>query len=86
MPSVTIRNVPDEVHRAIRVRAARNSRSIEAEMRTILETSVKPPGRAMLGSLLTGIGRKLNLTEEEFSVLADVHPQAQENQARAVDF
>ena len=37
MPSVTIRHVPDEVHRAIRVRAAQHGRSAEAEMRAILE-------------------------------------------------
>ena len=37
MPSVTIRNVPDEVHRAIRVRAAQHGHSIEAEMRDILK-------------------------------------------------
>jgi len=86
MPSVTIRNVPDEAHRAIRVRAARNSRSIEAEMRDILETSVKPPGRTRLGSLLTGIGRKLHLTEEECAVLDNMRLQPQENQARAADF
>ena len=33
MPSVSIRNLPDEVHRALRVRAAQHGRSIEAEMR-----------------------------------------------------
>jgi len=86
MPSVTIRNVPDEVHRAIRVRAAHNSRSIEAEMRDILETTVKPPGRARLGSLLSGIGRTLQLTEEEFAVFDNIRPRTQEHQARAADF
>jgi len=45
MPSITIRNVPDEVHRAIRVRAAQRGHSMEAEMRDILETSVRPQGR-----------------------------------------
>ena len=52
MPSVTIRNLPDEVHRAIRVRAAQHGRSIEAEMRNILESAVKPQGRVKLGSML----------------------------------
>ncbi len=41
MPSVTIQNVPDEVHRAIRVRAAQHGRSIEAGMRDILESAVE---------------------------------------------
>ncbi len=72
MPSVTIRNVPEEVHRAIRVRAARHGRSIEAEMRDILESAVKPEGRVKLGSMLAGIGRKVKLTEEEFAIFESV--------------
>jgi plasmid stability protein len=72
MPSVTVRNVPDEVHRAIRVRAAQHGNSIEAEMRDILETAVKPQGRVKLGSLLSEIGRKVKLTEEEFAIFESV--------------
>lgn len=68
MPSVTVRNVPDEVHRAIRVRAAQHGHSIEAELRDILETAVKPQGRIKLGSLLSEIGRTIRLTEEEFAL------------------
>lgn len=58
MPSITIRNVPDEVHRAIRVRAARHGRSAEAEIRVILEQAAKPEGRLLLGSLLASIARE----------------------------
>ena len=76
MPSVTIRNVPDEVHRAIRVRAARHGRSIEAEMRDILEATVRPQGRVKLGSLLSEIGRKVKLTEDEFATFASVRGKA----------
>ncbi|MFA7667640.1 MAG: plasmid stabilization protein [Burkholderiaceae bacterium] len=83
MPSITIRNVPDEVHRAIRVRAARHGHSIEAEMRDILETAVKPQGRVKLGSLLSEIGRKLRLTEEEFAVFESVRDKTP---ARAAHF
>lgn len=83
MPSVTIRNVPDEVHRAIRVRAARHGRSIEAEMRDILETAVKPQGRVKLGSLLSEIGRKVRLTEEEFAIFESVRDKTP---ARATSF
>jgi len=66
MAMLTVRNLPDEVHRAIRVRAAQHGRSIEAEIRNILESAVKPQGRVKLGSLLAEIGREVNLTEEEF--------------------
>jgi len=40
MPSITVRNVPDEVHRALRVRAAKHGRSAEAEIREILANAV----------------------------------------------
>lgn len=58
MASVTVRNLPDEVHRALRIRAATHGRSTEAEIRDILETVVKPPERIKLGSLLTSIARE----------------------------
>lgn len=83
MPSVTVRNVPEEVHRAIRVRAARHGRSIEAEMRDILEAAVKPQGRVKLGSLLSEIGRKVKLTESEFALFESVQGKAL---ARAASF
>jgi len=68
MPSITVRNVPDEVHRALRVRAAQHGRSAEAEIREILENAVQPEGRVKLGSLLARIGSKINLTDEEFTI------------------
>lgn len=33
MHNLTVRNLPDETHRALRVRAARHGRSTEAEVR-----------------------------------------------------
>ena len=66
MASITIRNVPEEVHRAIRVRAAVHGRSTEAEIRSILEQAAKPEGRLKLGSLLTSIAREAGgLSESE---------------------
>ncbi|MDM0016407.1 FitA-like ribbon-helix-helix domain-containing protein [Variovorax saccharolyticus] len=59
MPVITVRNLPDEVHRAIRVRAATHGRSTEAEIRFILEAAVTPEARVKLGSLLAEIGREL---------------------------
>ena len=68
MASFNIRNVPAEVHRAIRVRAAMHGRSAEAEVRDILEQAARPEGRLKLGSLLTSIAREageLSETESE---------------------
>lgn len=65
MANLTVRNVPDEVHRALRVRAALRGRSTEAEVRAILAETVLPDRRVGLGSLLADVGRRARLTEEE---------------------
>jgi plasmid stability protein len=67
MAMLTVRNLPNEVHRALRVRAAMHGRSTEAEVRAILEEAVKPEGRVKLGSLLASIGREARLTDEELA-------------------
>lgn len=68
MAMLTVRNIPDEVHRALRVRAAEHGLSMEAEVRGILAAAVSPEGRVKLGSLLADIGREARLTDEEFAV------------------
>lgn len=67
MPILTIRNVPDEVHRALHLRALQHGRSTEAEVRAILEDAVKPQARIKLGSLLADIGRHARLTDDELN-------------------
>lgn len=71
MSMLTVRNLPEAVHRALRVQAATHGRSTEAEVRAILEEAVKPEGRLKLGSLLADIGRQANLTEEEYAAIND---------------
>ncbi len=72
MAMLTVRNIPDEVHRALRVRAAQHGQSMEAEVRGILESAVSPEGRVKLGSLLADVGRRAKLTDEEFAVFEHV--------------
>jgi plasmid stability protein len=57
MAAVTVRNLPAEVLRALKVRAAQQGRSTEAEIRAILASAVHVP--VGLGSALGGIGRDL---------------------------
>ncbi len=52
MAAITIRNLSDETHRALRVRAARHGRSTEAEVRAILDDAARPDGRVKIGSAL----------------------------------
>lgn len=63
MATVTVRNLPDEVHRAVRVLAAQHGRSTEAEIRHLLEAAVKPERRVKLGSLLAEIGKEIGGVE-----------------------
>ena len=58
MSSITVRNLPEETHRALRVRAAMAGRSTEPEVRAILESVARPEGRIKLGSLLGDIGHQ----------------------------
>ncbi len=67
MATLTVRNLSGEVHRALRVRAARYGRSTEAEVRAILEEAALQKGRVALGSLLAAVGRQAKLTDEEFA-------------------
>lgn len=83
MAMLTIRNLPDEVHRALRMRAARHGHSMEAEVREILGAAVRPEGRVKLGSLLADIGRQAKLTDEEFVLFEHVRDKSP---ARAMGF
>ena len=55
---LSLRHVPEEVRRAIRVRAAMHGRSGEAEIRGIPEKAAKTEGRIKLGSLLASSVRE----------------------------
>ena len=72
MAAVTIRNLSEEAHRALKVRAAQHNRSTEAEMRAILEAAVRPEGRLRLGTALSDVSRKMGLTNADIGALEQV--------------
>jgi len=72
MVSITVRNVPDEVHRALRVQAAKHGRSTEAEIRSLLEVAAKPENRVRLGTRLYELGRKVGLTDEDVALFESI--------------
>lgn len=78
MAVVTVRNLPEEMHRALRLRAAQHGRSTEAEIRVILEEAVRPEGRVKIGSALAAFGQR-------FGGL-DIHIARDESSPRAVAF
>lgn len=69
MVSITVRNLPDEVHRALRVRAADHGRSAEAEVRAILEHVVNPPQRIRIGEALAALARDAGITDEDIAAI-----------------
>jgi plasmid stability protein len=69
MPAVTIRNLSNEAHRALKVRAAHHGRSTEAEIRDILEEAVRPANRLRIGSAMAALSRDAGLTNADFQAL-----------------
>ena len=76
MAMLTVRNLPDEVHRALRLRATQHGHSMEAEVRGILQSAVNPEGRVKLGSLLADMGQRAQLSDEEFAVFEQARSKA----------
>jgi plasmid stability protein len=73
--SVTVRNLPESTHRALKQRAAQHGRSTEAEIRHILEAAVRP-GKG-LGSTLAAIGKRA--TGAELKTTRDKTPMVPAN-------
>lgn len=63
MPAMTIRNLPEETHRAIKLRAKLKGRSAEAEVRAILQEAVDPSERIKMGTELAALGSAIGLVE-----------------------
>ena len=58
MKQLNIRNVPDDVHRALRVRAANRGRSLEAELRQIVADAVGDAETPGIGTRLKAFGQR----------------------------
>jgi antitoxin FitA len=69
MSMLTVRNIPADVHRALKARAAKHGRSTEAEVRDILALAVKPDTRVRLGDALGALSRQIGLTNEDIDAL-----------------
>jgi len=72
MPVVTVRNLPEATHRALKLRAVRHGRSTEAEIREILEDAVRPATRIKIGSELAAFGRRFG--EIDIDIVRDPAP------------
>lgn len=79
MATFIIRNLPNEIHRALKIRAAEHGRSLEAEVRIVLEANIHDACESGLGTRLRSIGKKLD--GYEFHIV--MSPSAQLNQGLA---
>jgi antitoxin FitA len=79
MPTLTVRNLTEETHRALRVRAARHGRSTEAEVRVILEETVRPSQRLRIGS-------EIHRIASEIGNMDDLEVPRQSSRIRGADF
>jgi antitoxin FitA len=79
MPSLTVRKLPDETHRALRVRAAHHGRSAEAEVRAILEEAVRPANRLKIGT-------ELHRIAQEIGGMDDLDISRQRSEIQGADF
>lgn len=64
MANLTVRNLSEEIHRALRMRAARHGRSTEAEVRVILQETVLPSERLKIGSEIHRIAQEIGCMDE----------------------
>ena len=94
MPLLKIRNLPDPLYRALRTRALAHGRSIDAEVRAILERTINadnalPKGRntnetepvALPWTWMSEMSRAAGLTNEDFDALDNVRAMIRAEQA-----
>ena len=67
MASLNVRNLSDATHQALRIQAARHGRSMEAEVRAILDAALNPQKTPGLGSMLAAIGRDFHGVDLEIT-------------------
>jgi plasmid stability protein len=78
MAVLTVRNLPNEVHRALRLRAAKNRRSAESEVREILASAVIPEQRVRMGTAMAAMARGNGLTNGDVVALEKAMEEARD--------
>lgn len=69
MAMLTVRNLPDDIHRALKARATQHGRSTEAEVREILAAAVKPEARLKMGDALAQLGQRFDVSNQDIEWL-----------------
>jgi plasmid stability protein len=69
MAMLTVRNLPDDVHRALRLLAAENGVSTEAAVRNLITVAVKPASRLLMGDAMAALSREAGVTRQDIQAL-----------------
>lgn len=69
MPCIVIRDLSDEALRALTLRAATHGRSVEEEMRAILEAAARVDGDQPIGSAIFAIARGQGLSNADVEAM-----------------
>ena len=80
--NLSIKNVPDEVVAALRGRAARNERSLQAELLDILKQAAKNETPVTIDDLFAVAERKKPALDEQASKVRAAHDADKERAAR----
>ena len=80
--NLSIKNVPDEVARGLRNRAAGNQRSLQEELLEILKQAAKDQGRVTIDGLLERAQRKKPALDEAASTLRSAQDAEHERAAQ----
>ncbi len=80
--NLSIKNVPDDVARGLRNRAALNQRSLQEELLEILKRAAKDQGPVTIDGLLTGAQRKKQALDEAASKVLAAKDAEQERAAQ----
>ena len=82
MTALTVRGLSDETRRALKLRAHKNGRSMEAEVRRIIAAAVQPPQPQ------EGIGTQLAALRAKYADLGDfdIPVHRMDDAIRPVDF
>ena len=82
MATLNIRNLPDETHRELRVRAARRNRSMEAEARSLLVAACAPPGAKVTAASLQAMIDEMYGAEKPANARGDLIRERREEAGR----
>ncbi|WP_372020097.1 plasmid stabilization protein [Tistrella mobilis] len=76
MATLTVNDLPDEVHSALQAQASRHGRTAEAEARDILARAVTHTPPLRMGDALAALGREIGLSDQDIETIQNGRDKA----------